>query len=184
LGQAERKIEVSKSIIILAVPHQLQGPNFNGYIDDPSYSLLVKDKIHGVDFVFEEVSGRGPSTAENLANSKLGPDHYLNIDPTPGERSQCGIKAVAAGGYPIDPWQSVGPGVPHDVVECGDVEQCEKRERIWLERVQDKTFSKGLVICGLAHGLSFAFRLVAAGISVEKTDNYIPYHKLCSRPHA
>jgi hypothetical protein len=59
-----------------------------------------------------------------------------------------------------------------------------KREEMWHQRLDDQPFVKGLVICGLAHSLSFAFRLLSAGFNVTETYNYVPYHKLCTRPHA
>ena len=52
-----------RSIVVLAVPHPLQGPGFYGYIDDPSYSIMVKNWIEdGIDFVFEEAGGQGTSS--------------------------------------------------------------------------------------------------------------------------
>ena len=169
---------MGKWVIVLAVPHRLQGPAFQGYINDPSYSHLLTDLIEtGCDFVFEEASGLGPSTAENLAKSLLGPHHYLDVDPPVSERYKYDI-GQTGGGYWIE------PGISEDFYESAVVEENGKREKLWLQRLEAQNFSKGLMICGLCHGLSFAFRLSSVGISVEKSHTYIPYHKFCTRPHA
>jgi hypothetical protein len=122
---------MTKSALVLGVPHQLQGPNFMGYVDDPSYGVLLEDLIHdGVDFVFEEATGRGPSTAEKLTQSILGPGHYLDVDPALNERAKYGIAKVTGGGGPIDPCHSI------DVHESALVEEQGKREKLWIERIQ------------------------------------------------
>ncbi|HEV2341505.1 MAG TPA: hypothetical protein VGS15_06895 [Candidatus Acidoferrales bacterium] len=168
---------MSQSIVVLAVPHQLQGPGFLGYVDDPSYARLVEDLIaDGVDFVFEEAAGRGPSTAKNLAILLLGPGRYLDVDPPPHERHKYGIGNTGGGDW-------INPGVSSDYYESAIVEENGKREKLWTQRVQDQTFKSGLAICGICHGLSFAFRLVSAGIDVEKSYSYTPFNKLCTRPH-
>jgi len=42
-----------------------------------------------------------------------------------------------------------------------------KREELWLARMRQRRFQSALVICGLVHLLSFAFRLQAANFSVQ-----------------
>jgi hypothetical protein len=42
-----------------------------------------------------------------------------------------------------------------------------KREELWLQRMQQRKFESALVICGLVHLLSFAFRLREANYSVQ-----------------
>jgi hypothetical protein len=163
-----------KSVIVLAVPHQLQGPNFHGYVKDPSYEKLVRDFIGGgVDFVFEEAAGQGPSSAEEIANSVLGPRHYLNIDPPVNERENFGIPAETGFWEPID-----RVNAPRDVYENRDLEAHAKREKVWVEKILAQHFVKGLAICGLAHGLSVALRLLFAGVGDKRTYSYAPYHKL------
>ena len=174
---------LSKSILVLAVPHQLQGSGFRGYVDDPSYSRLVGDLIKGMDFVFEEAAGHRPSTAEDLATLLLGPGRYLDVDPPRDERPKYGIATNTGGGEPIDLYRSE-LGIPAATYEYALVEENIKREELWRRRVQTQEFNKGLAICGLAHSLSFAFGLKSVGITVEKSYNYIPYHKLCTRFHA
>jgi hypothetical protein len=133
--------------------------------------------LYGVNFVFEEATGRGPSIAEELVGSSHRRVQYLDFDPTPDERPMHGIAKVVGGGWPIDPCNSL------DACETSTVEEQRKREELWLERVLSNPFDKALVIVGLAHGLSFAFRLTSNGISVTESQNYIPYSKLCTRAH-
>ena len=42
-----------------------------------------------------------------------------------------------------------------------------KREDLWLQRIKQRRFESALVICGLVHLLSFAFRLQSANFSVQ-----------------
>jgi hypothetical protein len=176
---------MSKSVTVLSVPHQLQGSlTCPGYIYDPLYPVLIEDMIRGgVDFVFEEAGSHNPTTAESLANSILGQGRYLNIDPTWDERSQYGI-ATAAGYREIgDPEEALASGCPPDILQWNIVAEQEKREDVWLQRILARPFTKGLVICGIAHNLSFTFRLTSVEIHTVKTYLYIPCHKLCTRPH-
>ena len=76
--------QMARSVLVLGVAHELQGSKFQGYVDDPSFGLLLKSSMNGVDFVFEETAGLGPSKAEDLANSILGTGHYVDIDPSQG----------------------------------------------------------------------------------------------------
>ncbi len=173
---------MSKSVVVLAVPHQLQGQEFSGYVEDRAYSLLIQDTIKkGVGFVFEEASGRRPTTAENLVKSVLGPGHYLDVDPPTSERPKYGIANQSGGTCLIgDPCDEIVQGLPPDSYEWAIVEEHRKREELWLQGLQAQPFEKGLVICGLGHNLSFAFRLLAVGISVTTVYSYIPHHKLCN----
>lgn len=169
---------MTRSAVVLAVPHQLQGPAFGGYVDDPSYSLLLENVTRdGVDFVFEEASGRTPSTAEQVAVSRLGEDHYLDVDPSVDERPKYGIAKVTGGGGPIDPFRS------KDIYESALLDEQRKREDLWVQRVVAQPFKKALIIVGLAHGLSLGFRLASAGIEVRDVFLYIPHEKVCRKPH-
>ena len=174
---------MSKSVVVLSVPHELQGPQFPRHVNDPASSHLVEGLIKGgisvegfatgrIDFVFEEAAGRRPSIAEDLAKSLLGPGHYLDVDPPPHERRKHGIK-LETGGYWFDP--SLGAHYRWE-----EVDEHRKREQLWLQAVQAQAFETGLAICGLGHGLSFPFRLLSAGVRVLLTFNHIPYDKLCS----
>jgi hypothetical protein len=166
-----------QSMQLIGVPHQLQGPKFNGFVQDPCYSDWVESFIRGgVDFVFEEAAGRRPTIAEQHALGFLEPGHYIDIDPPPNERHKYGLADVSATGGPIDPAHS------SDVYESPLVGEQRKREELWQKRIQSEKFQKGLVICGIAHSLSLAFRLESIGISVE-VSTYIPHGKLCNRRH-
>lgn len=168
---------MSKAVGVLAVPHPLQGPGFRGYVNDPHFSRLVTGLMTDVDFVFEEASGNGPSTAEELAKTILGAGHYLDVDPAPSERPPYGI-GETGGRDPIDPMDE------RSVLEWADIGENRKREELWVTKVLALSFENGLAICGLAYALSFAFRLRSAGIGIAKSYTYIPYHKLCTRSHA
>lgn len=168
---------MGKQVQVIAVPHQLQGPGFHGYVKDESYSDWIEAFIRNeVDFVFEEAAGRGPSIAEQLADSILGPGHYLDIDPPRDERPKYGLAKDSGGGGPIDPVHST------DIYEQSDVDEQRKREELWQKRILGQPFKKGLVICGTAHALSVAFRLRAPDVEVE-VYTYTPHGKLCPRQH-
>jgi hypothetical protein len=166
---------VNKSAIVLGVPHQIQGPGFQSYVEDQSYPIVVKALMHEVDFVFEEAAGHGPSIAQQLAASRQA--QYLDIDPPGDQRPLFGIERIVGGGWPVDPVHSAA------VCECSKVEEQRKREELWLHSILSKPFQKGLVIVGLAHNLSFSFRLMANGVTVEKSHQYIPYDTLCTGSH-
>ena len=168
---------MSRSIQLIATLHEFQGPKFRGYIEDQSYRTMVRNFVCGADFVFEEAARRSPSIAEECADSILGSGHYLDIDPPAAERPQYGIREHTGCGCPIDPC-----GSP-DMYESQFVDEHRKREELWLRRIQAQNFEKGLVILGVAHGLSFAFGLQQAGICVELA-NYLPFNKLCFKKHA
>ena len=119
---------MTKSVVVLGVTHELQGPRFIGYVDDPSYPLLLKLSMRGVDFVFEEASGLGPSIAENLANSILGPGHYVDVDPSASQRGIYRIVAIDMGDGAIDRNNSPDRYVPIAV------EPHKIREELWARR--------------------------------------------------
>lgn len=169
-------MDTAKSILVHGIAHQIQGPNFQSYVEDESFRPWIKSLIRQfqVDFVFEEASGRGPSVAEELVRSLQNKVRYLDIDPPANERAKYGI-AQRTGGGPIDPAHSP------DVYEISYVGEQKKREEEWLKRIQGSTFENGLVICGVAHTLSFAFRLQSAELHVINAYTYIPYSKLGMR---
>lgn len=168
---------MSQSMLVLAVPHPLQGSKFQGYVQDNHYSNLVKRLVTQVDFIFEESAGRGPSIAEELVNKIHGPGHYMDFDPSPAERPNFGIKENLTDFSPIYPYDS-------EKCDTTEVAEQEKREALWLQRIRETQFEKGLAIVGLAHNLSLAFRLQAAGVSVADSYTYTPYNKLCTLKHA
>jgi hypothetical protein len=115
----------------------------------------------GVDFIFEEASGLGPTIAEKLALEQLAFGHYVDIDPARSERAEFGIPANSSEPLMI----GAPPTVAFANWQVLDVH--DKREELWLRRMKEHRFESALVICGLVHLLSFAFRLQAAQFSVQ-----------------
>ena len=163
---------MNKSVLVLAVPHQLQGLKFPCHVDDPSYRMLVSGFLRSADFVFEEAAGCGPSIAEELALSALGVGHYLDIDPARDDRHKYGIAADTEEWLPINP---SGSREMYSHLIIGDQG---KREELWLHKIRERYFQQGLVICAVGHGLSFAFRLRSAGFRDVQLCSYVPYEKL------
>jgi hypothetical protein len=114
-----------------------------------------------VDFIFEEASGLGPTIAEKLSQEELGFGRYLDMDPARTERAEFGIPANSSEPHMI--------GTPPTVAFANwqVLEVHAKREELWLRRMQEHQFESALVICGLVHLLSFAFRVQAANFSVQ-----------------
>jgi hypothetical protein len=166
---------MARSIVVFATSHRLQGAqHYKGTVNTPSYSKLVNKLISdkAIDFIFEEASGTGPTTAQNLAGSI----RYLDIDSRPDERNKHGLP-VDSGSLlvPIDPSD---PTMSNDYYVWEYVEAQEQRENFWLRRIEEQHFSRGLLICGFIHLLSFSFRLKLAKFDVESLC-YVPYHRLC-----
>lgn len=163
---------VRKSIFVLGTSHRVQGsPNFPNSVEDPGYPQKLRAIIsaESIDFIFEEASGCGRTTAERLADS-LRPIRYLDIDPHPAVAHEFGIVSATGQAFPVNISEE----------EC--IEEQSKREKLWCERIVEQDFKSGLVICGYLHTLSIAFRLRSAGFGV-KYDQYIPHERLCTRLH-
>jgi hypothetical protein len=113
----------------------------------------------------------GPTTAERLAAEILGNAHYLDVDPPIQKRKDLNFPAASNQPYMV--------GIPPDAgfANWQSVKVHEARERFWLQTMQAKEFGNWLIICGIAHMLSFAFRLQAASFEVKPID-YLPRHKL------
>ena len=83
-------------VTVLATLHVVQGAEKRlGNVHDPMYVALLNKLMisEGVDFIFEEASGLGPTIAEKLALEQLAFGHYVDIDPARGERMEYGIPA-------------------------------------------------------------------------------------------
>jgi hypothetical protein len=166
---------MTKSMLVLAVPHLIQNPRSYGHINDPSYQPLLEDLISkGVNFVFEEAAGLGPTIAQDVTDGLLGKGCYMDVDPSEDERPQFGIAATAGGQRLFE----AEFGSPPGKYEFAIVEEQRKREELWAKLVAAQPFGSGLAVCGLCHGLSFAFRLESAGITVAESLCYIPYHRM------
>jgi len=167
---------MAQHLKVFGTSHRLQGAEGRDFnIDDPDYSVLIERFLEDTDFVFEEGAEIGPTTAEKLALSKLGSGFYCDIDPSVERRlKEFGIGETGRS-YPIHPCEP-DSGILHYEFS---LEQ-EKREALWLKRIQQWKFSRALLICGYTHVLSMSFRLRAAGYDVETTF-YMPLAKLCPR---
>ncbi len=174
---------MSRSVLLLATHHQFQGPKFRGYIEDTSYRVLVKTciSVRRIDFMFEEAGTRGPSVAEECANSVLGIGRYLNMDQQRNDLRKYGIAedVETTTSHWIDESDKSVGGYDQEHIDAH-----ERRETRWLHGIEAKQFEKGMVICGVGHSLSFAFRLKKAGFSPVELFTYLPYQKLCTKPHA
>src|SRR6267378_1524860 len=155
---------MNRFVVILGTTHELQGAEKRGGIaSDLLYMLLLKRLIvdERIDFIFEEATGLGPTIAEDLSLSKLGPDRYWDVDPPRGEREKFGIPTQSN-----DPFMVGSPPVAAFANWLfNDVHA--RREELWIERVRKQDFKRALMICGENHTLSFAFRLTAANFAVK-----------------
>lgn len=172
---------MSRRVTILGTNHLFQGCSKHPRIViDPLYRSLVASLIASdkVDFVFEEATGFGPTIAEEIAESMLGNGHYLDVDPM-AEREAHGVGGPTAR---LEQLYEIPKGeVPAYCCEFIVAGQ-KTREALWLEAMEATEFKSGLLICGLAHLLSMAFRLEASGYSVT-AKLYNPEHRLCERTH-
>jgi hypothetical protein len=155
---------MSSRVTVLATLHVVQGAEKRiGNVHDPMYVALLNKLLisEGVDFIFEEASGFGPTIAEKLALEKLAFGHYVDIDPAKENRADFGIPAVSSEPHMI--------GSPPSVAFANwqILDAHVKREEVWLKRIQQHKFQSALAIVGLVHLLSFAFRLQAANFSVQ-----------------
>lgn len=173
----ELQNEEARLVVVLGTSHALQmGENREDSehnVDDPVYSKLLEKFRTGfgmsVDCVFEEASECGPTAAEKLAGRWS--TKYIDMDPHPNNRHLYGIEAT---GEPMDEYFDPGKRM--------FAEEHFKREDLWTKRIREEPFRAALVICGLAHTLSLAGRLISVGFEVH-TYGYMPHDKLCRRPH-
>lgn len=158
----------TRSVVVLGTSHRVQGSPSYPKLNDPGYSDCIQRLIAqtSVDFIFEEASGRGRTTAAQVADSleRIG---YLDIDPSPESAYQFGI--VDASGQPFPEVLSAEQNVEEDV----------QREELWCKRITAQEFKNGLVICGYLHTLSVTFRLRSAGFRV-RFEQYVPHDVLCT----
>jgi hypothetical protein len=163
---------MNRLVVILGTTHEVQnGEKYGRRVNDPHFQVLLDMLVaeNGLDFIFEEATRLGPTTAEKLALT-WGPDHYMDVDPPREERLKFGI--------PEDTNEPIPLGSPFDSPP-GEFanrifhEAHFRREEHWLRQIMKQDFKKALMVCGQNHALSFAFRLSAANFSVE-TITYAP----------
>jgi hypothetical protein len=155
---------MSGHVTVLATLHEHQGAKGrSGESEDPMYVRLLDQLLSAeeFDFIFEEAAGWGPTIAEKLSRTRLEPNRYVDVDPPARDRAQFGIPAISNEPYMI--------GSPPEAAFANwqFLEVHALREELWMKRMQAKEFKRALMICGLVHGLSFAFRLRAANFSVS-----------------
>jgi hypothetical protein len=151
-------------ITVLATLHVVQGAEKRiGNMHDPMYVALLHKLVasEGVDFIFEEASGLGPTIAEKLALEKLAFGHYVDVDPAKADRSELGIPPMSS-----EP-NMIGSPPSVSFANWQILDAHLKREELWVRRIRQHAFQSALAIVGLVHLLSFAFRLQAANYSVQ-----------------
>lgn len=114
----------------------------------------------------------GPTIAQGIA----GAIPYVDVDLYPGT-SKRHDGEVESGSLAI-PVDLTDPRLSKDFYSWEFVDRQAEREEFWLQRIEERKFSSGLIICGYVHLLSFAFRLKAAKFDVECLC-YMPYRRLC-----
>jgi hypothetical protein len=164
---------MKRLVVVLGTTHELQNAEKNWRsVDDPQFRELLDMLIaeDGIDFIFEEATGLGPTTAEKLSLT-LGTNRYLDVDPPRDEREKFGIPPNTN-----EPFMLGSPVASPPTAVFADRlfhEVHAKREEFWLQQITKQDFKKALMICGQNHTLSFAFRLYAANFDV-KTITYVP----------
>jgi|HubBroStandDraft_5_1064220.scaffolds.fasta_scaffold362570_1 hypothetical protein len=160
-----------KKLIIFGTYHQVQGvqgaDDFKN-IYDPDYKTLLEEliQLHDVKFIFEEASGFGPSVASEMATVP-----YLDIDFENTYDAQSK--------FPEPPETMFHPRSKVQETACKlGLEVQNWRESRWVFQIKDQQFETGLVICGLLHSLSIAFRLQLEGFNVH-VYTYQPIKRLC-----
>ncbi len=150
-------------LIVLGTYHDVQGlKKFRRNVNDPDYkTILERLMTYGVDFIFEEACGFGPSVAFKMVPN----DRYVDID------SETTDEALAKFREPADTNLLFPPKLTLPAENW--------REDCWVKRIKAEEFKNGLVICGVAHSLSMAFRLKLEGFDVEAR-TYEPVDRLCS----
>jgi hypothetical protein len=129
-------------------------------IDDPDYPEVLQQltSTKHIDFVFEEASELGPTIAAHVGAALGG---YLDIDPGREWRPEFGIAKDTSQSCALDPRHSRESLCWHLLAEH------RKRELLWLQRIENQAFKRGLFICGIAHMLSVSYRLLERGYETE-----------------
>jgi hypothetical protein len=163
---------MNRLVVVLGTTHEVQnGEKYWRRVDDPHFKTLLDMLVaeDAIDFIFEEATRLGPTTAEKLALT-WGPDRYLDVDPPRDERLKFGIPENTNEPIPLGSPFSSPPGVAADRVFH---EAHARREEHWLGQIMKEDFQKALMVCGQNHALSFAFRLSSVSFNV-KVVTYAP----------
>jgi hypothetical protein len=125
-----------------------------------------------LDFIFEEAAEPGSTIAKTFA-SEFRLRGYCDVDPGRAERLALGIPVETGDSWPVDLF-----GSSRDSLHWQNAEAHAMREELWTRRIRESEFESGLLICGIAHSLSIAFRLETLGFKV-KVAVYEPQCKMC-----
>lgn len=151
-----------QKLIIFATYHDVMGlRNFRKNVSDPDYKTILEAlmQVHDVDFIFEEASGHGPSVASEMATGG-----YLDIDSETTEQT---LSVFSEDSETHFLPEVLGKSrLQQTATKLGLTVQ-NWREGCWVTKMKAQQFKTGLVICGVAHSLSIAFRLQAEGFDVE-----------------
>lgn len=161
---------MGRHIVVLGTDHALQGAekvSCKKKIADETYGVLVEKLIKdfSIEYVFEEASDLGPTTASRLKRPGL---EYLDVDPSgPDRRSHEIPDGLPFEGYVIYEIDDRRKPNPEPLATQKKVETEFAREKLWVERIKKESFTSGLMICGCAHTFSVASRLVESGFLVD-----------------
>jgi hypothetical protein len=143
-------------ITILGTTHNVQGVELYQApkLDDREYRMVLDRLFGGIDFVIEEASGLGPTTAEQLALERLGDSHYLDVDPPASQRRAYGLQEDAQQRelIELDDRRT-------DCVIFQHIETQLGREKVWVSRINGTVWRNALLVCGFLHALSVAAKL-------------------------
>lgn len=161
---------MGRHIVVLGTDHALQGAekvSCKKKITDETYGVLVEKLIKdfSIEYVFEEASDLGPTTASRLKRPGL---EYLDVDPSGPDRRSHGIPdGLPFEGYVIYEIDDRRKPSPEPLATQKKVETEFAREKLWVERIKKESFTNGMMICGCSHSFGVASRLAAAGFTVD-----------------
>jgi len=171
---------MDRTMVVLGTNHFLQGAEKKKEkIEDLTYHLVIEKLIvdYSVNFIFEEASEQGPTTAEKLARGHhLG---YLDVDPCEDKREQHGLAKYTARDFEICQQREMNAPNPNDLQEHCLGNQL-KREKHWIDQINAESFENGLIICGALHTFSVASGLETARFNNPMVLTYIPRVKLAN----
>jgi hypothetical protein len=151
-----------RKLIIFGTYHEVTGlRNFRKNVIDPDYKTIIEalKQVHEVDFIFEEATGFGPSVASEVAVGR-----YLDIDSESTEQALSLFSEDSENQFLPE---ILGKSrLQQTATKLGLTVQ-NWREQCWVAKIKAQQFKTGLVICGVVHSLSIAFRLQSEGFEVE-----------------
>jgi hypothetical protein len=169
---------MDRTMFVLGTGHAVQGAEKKKeQIEDPTYHLVIERLIvdYSLDFIFEEASEQGPTTAEKLA--RLHHLDYLDVDPSEGHREQYGLAKYTGRHFDICQQGEINAPNPNDLQEIYLGSQL-KREKHWIEQINKASFDSALIICGYGHTFTVARDLETVGFNDPMVLTYMPRVKI------